>query len=33
VQADVVLERELRVPHLDQQAAGRKSDTGPGLSF
>lgn len=29
-QADMVLERAL---HLDHQAAGRESDTGPGLSI
>jgi hypothetical protein len=32
-QADMVLEKELRVLHLDWQAAGRESGTGPGLSF
>ena len=26
IQADMVLEKELRVPHLDQQAAGRDSE-------
>ena len=31
-QADMVLEM-LRVLHLDQQAAGRENDTGPGLSI
>ena len=31
-QADVVLEKELRLLHLDHQASGR-CDTGPGLSF
>ena len=30
--ADMVLERELRVLHLDWHAAGRESDTGVGLS-
>ena len=30
-QADMVLEKELRVLH--QQAAGREGDTGPGLSI
>jgi hypothetical protein len=30
---DTVLERQLRVLHLGKQAAGRESDTGPGLSF
>jgi hypothetical protein len=30
MQADMVLE-ELRVLHLDPQAAGRESDSGPGL--
>ena len=33
VQADMVLEKELRVLHSDQKAAGRESDTGPSLSF
>ena len=33
MQADMVLEKELRVLHLDPQAAGRESDTGPGLSI
>jgi hypothetical protein len=33
MQADMVLERELRVLHQDPQAAGRESDTRPGLSF
>ena len=32
-QADLVLEEELRVLHLDTKAAGKDSDTGPGLSI
>ena len=32
MRADIVLERWLRTLHLDQQAAGRESDTGLGLS-
>jgi hypothetical protein len=32
MQADV-LEKELRVLYQDLQAAGRESDTGPGLNF
>ena len=32
IQADMVPE-ELRVLHLNQQAVGRESDTGPGLSI
>jgi hypothetical protein len=30
-QADMVLEKRLRVLHLDQQAVGRESDTRPDL--
>ena len=30
--ADVVLEKEMRVLYLDREAAGRESDTGPGLN-
>ena len=30
MQADMVLEKALRVLHPDLQAAGRESDTGPG---
>ena len=30
---DMVLEQEWRVLHPDRQAARRKSDTGPGISF
>lgn len=33
MQVDTVLERELRVLHLDRQAAGKENDTGPGLSI
>jgi hypothetical protein len=32
-QADLVLEKEPRVLHPDRQAAGRKSDTEPGLTW
>ena len=31
VQADMVLEKELRVLHLDGQAPGRETDAGSGL--
>jgi hypothetical protein len=31
IQTDIVLERQLRVPYPDQQAAGRESNTEPGL--
>jgi hypothetical protein len=31
--ADMMLEMELRVLHLNPQAAGRKSNTRPALSF
>jgi hypothetical protein len=33
MQAEMVLEKELRVLHLDQYSAGRETDTGRGLSF
>jgi hypothetical protein len=33
VQIDMVLEKELRVLHLDLQAAGGGSDSGPGLFY
>jgi hypothetical protein len=33
MQADMVLERKLRVPHPEPQAAGRECRTGPGLSI
>jgi len=33
MQVDVMLERELRALHPGLQAAGRESDTGPGLSI
>ena len=33
MQTDTVLERELRVLHLDPQTAGRERATGPGLDF
>ena len=33
MQVDTVLERELRVLHLDRQAAGKENDNGPGLSI
>ena len=33
IQADMVLEMELRVLHLDQQAAGNKCHTRQGLSI
>jgi hypothetical protein len=33
IQVDIVLEKELRVQHVDQQAAGRESDSGSDLSF
>ena len=33
VQADMVLEKKLRVLHPGQQAAGREYDTGPGFSL
>jgi hypothetical protein len=33
MQADTVLEEQLRVLHLDQQAAGRECHTGIGLSI
>ena len=32
-EADMVLERKLRVLHPDWQAAGKESDIGPGLSI
>ena len=33
MQADMGLEKELRVLHPDPQAPGRESDTGPALDF
>jgi hypothetical protein len=33
VQAGMVLEKELRVLHLDRQAAGRERHSGPGLNI
>jgi hypothetical protein len=33
MQADIVLEKELRVLHLDWQVTGRANDIGSGLSF
>jgi hypothetical protein len=33
LQADLVLEKELRVLHLDLQAAEREDDAGPGWNI
>jgi hypothetical protein len=33
MQTDIMLEKELRVLHLDQQTAGRENDTWPGLTI